>query len=110
MASRIELQRSGPAPFMPAPKAVKACDYVFTSSIYPIDKSGNAIGTEDRGETAPSTMELQARHCLDTLAAVLKEFGSSLDRVLKVDVHLVDPSDFVEFKHVRLRPGTTPTS
>jgi hypothetical protein len=31
MASRIELQRSGPAPFAPAPKAVKSGDYVLTS-------------------------------------------------------------------------------
>src|SRR5260370_25912189 len=100
MAAEISLKRSGPAPFMPAPNAVQAGDYVFTSSIYPIDKSGNAIATEDRGETAPSTMELQARHCLDALGAVLKEFGSSLDRVLKVDAHLVDPADFIEFKHV----------
>jgi 2-iminobutanoate/2-iminopropanoate deaminase len=37
-------------------------------------------------------------HCLDTLAAVLKEFGSSLEKVLKADVHLVDPSEFIEFK------------
>jgi len=100
MAVTMRLKRSEPAPFMPAPKAVQVGDYVFTSSIYPIDKSGNAIATEDRGETVASTMELQARHCLDTLGAVLKEFGSSLDKVLKVDVHLVDPVDFLEFKHL----------
>ena len=100
MAVKISLKRSGPARFMPAPKAVQAGDYVFTSSIYPIDESGSAVAMEERGETAPSIMELQARHCLDALGALLKEFGSSLDRVLKVDVHVVDPVEFIEFKHV----------
>jgi|EndMetStandDraft_8_1072994.scaffolds.fasta_scaffold02436_2 enamine deaminase RidA (YjgF/YER057c/UK114 family) len=88
-------------PFAPAPSAVRAGDYVFTSSIYPIDKAGHAIETDFLlGEAGPSLIAAQTRHCLEALKAILKEHGSSLDRVLKAEVHLVDAADFYEFKLV----------
>jgi enamine deaminase RidA (YjgF/YER057c/UK114 family) len=52
------------------------------------------------GETGPSLIEDQARRCLDILNEWLRGQGSSLDRVLKVWVHLSNPSDFYEFKLV----------
>jgi len=101
MNAKINLKRSGPNSFVPAPRAVRVGDYVYTSSIYPIDKSGHAIGVDERlGEAGPSLMETQARHCLESLKEILKEHGSNLDGVLKADVHLVDPADFYEFKRV----------
>jgi enamine deaminase RidA (YjgF/YER057c/UK114 family) len=85
--------------FAAAPKAVQAGDYVFTSSIYPVDERGQAISVDERiGESGPSLIAAQTRHCLNTLKDVLKERGSSLDRVLKAEVHLADASDFYEFK------------
>jgi len=97
----IKLERSGPSPYAPAPRAVRAGDYVFTSSIYPIDDAGHAIGVDEQlGEAGPSRIEAQTRRCLDTLKSVLRDFGSSLERVLKADVHLVDAAEFVEFKRV----------
>src|SRR5256714_4730030 len=97
----LRLERFGAAPFAPAPRAVRAGDYVFTSSIYPIDDSGHAVTVDERlGEAGPSLMEAQARRCLETLKSVLRESGSSLERVLKADVHLVDGAEFVEFKRV----------
>src|SRR5262249_49012357 len=45
-------------------------------------------------------MEIQARHCLESLKKVLAEAGASIDRLLKADVHLVDSADFYEFKLV----------
>jgi enamine deaminase RidA (YjgF/YER057c/UK114 family) len=101
MKSKIQLRRSEPMTLVPAPYAVRAGDYIYTSSIYPIDKSGHAVTADDRlGEAGPSLVATQTRHCLETLKTVLKEQGSSLDRVLKADVHLVDPADFYEFKLV----------
>src|SRR4051795_2427642 len=97
----IELKRSGPMPFAPAPRAVRAGDYVFTSSIYPIDDAGHAVMTDERlGEAGPSLTAAQARHCFETLKTILDEHGSSLDRVLKAEVHLADAADFYEFKLV----------
>lgn len=99
MNSKLTLQRSAPAQSVPAPRAVRAGDYIFTSSIYPIDKSGHAITVDALlGRTGPTLIAVQTRHCLETLKDVLGAFGSSLDRVLKADVHLVDPTDFYEFK------------
>jgi enamine deaminase RidA (YjgF/YER057c/UK114 family) len=45
-------------------------------------------------------MEMQARRCLEQLKAILREAGSSMDRVLKADVHLADAAEFLEFKRV----------
>ncbi|MFN0300985.1 MAG: RidA family protein [Burkholderiales bacterium] len=101
MATRITIERSGPAPYAPAPRAVRAGDYVYTSSIYPIDASGHAVAIDERhGEAGPSLIEAQTRHCLETLKSVLGDFKSSLSHVLKADVHLVDAAEFFEFKRV----------
>ena len=101
MAEKIELKRSGGSLFVPAPRSVRAGDFIYTSSVYPIDKAGHAIVVDDRlGEAGPSLIETQTRHCLETLKTILKEHGSTLDGVLKADVHLVDAADFYEFKHV----------
>ena len=101
MSITLKLQRTGTAPLVPAPSTVRAGDYIFTSSIYPIDKSGHAIRTDESlGEAGPSLIAAQTRHCLEQLKAVLAESGSSLDSMLKADVHLVDPADFYEFKLV----------
>lgn len=97
----VSLERIGSAPFAPAPRAVRAGDYVFTSSIYPIDEAGHAVSIDERlGEAGPSRMEVQARRCLETLKSVLRDCGSSLERVLKADVHLADAVELNEFKRV----------
>ena len=101
MTARITLQRSGPMPFAPAPKAVCAGDYVFTSTIYPVNADGHAVTADELlGEAGPSLIATQARHCLETLKAILKEHKTPLDRVLKAEVHLAAPEDFYEFKLV----------
>lgn len=101
MAGKIELKRSEASLYVPAPRAVRAGDFIYTSSIYPIDKAGRAIAVDEHlGEAGPSLMEAQTRHCLETLKTILKEHSSTLDGVLKADVHLVDAADFYEFKRV----------
>jgi enamine deaminase RidA (YjgF/YER057c/UK114 family) len=101
VSTTLKLQRTGSTPFVPAPGAVRAGDYIFTSSIYPIDKAGHAVAADEGlGEAGPSVVALQTRHCLDQLKSVLAESGSTLERVLKADVHLVDAADFYEFKLV----------
>ena len=101
MKSPMELQRSAALPYTPASRAVRAGDYVFTSSIYPVDKSGHAITVDALlGEAGPSLIAAQTRHCLETLEEILQEHGGGLDRVLKAEVHLADAADFHEFKLV----------
>jgi enamine deaminase RidA (YjgF/YER057c/UK114 family) len=101
MASKITLKRFGTMPLVPVPRAVRAGDYVFTSSVYPVDESGRVVGLDaPEDEVRPSLVEIQARHCLESLKKVLADAGATIDRVLKADVHLVDPADFYEFKLV----------
>ncbi|HEY1360808.1 MAG TPA: RidA family protein [Xanthobacteraceae bacterium] len=101
MAGKISLERFGTTPLVPVPRAVRAGDYVFTSSIYPVDGAGRVVGLDATAdETRPSLIELQARHCFQSLKQALAEAGASLERVLKADVHLVDAADFHEFKLV----------
>ena len=101
MASKISLKRFGTMPLVPVPRAVRAGDYIFTSSVYPADEAGRVVGLDAaQDEVRPSLMEIQARHCLETLKKVFAEAGASMDGVLKADVHLVDSADFYEFKLV----------
>ena len=101
MSLRVPLKRTGAAPFAPAPRAVRAGDYIFTSSIYPIGADGHAVMPDAAlGEAGPSAIALQTRHCLETLKSVLAECGGDLSGVLKAEVHLADAADFHEFKLV----------
>src|SRR6266436_2972448 len=101
MASKISLKRFGTMPLVPVPRAVRAGDYIFTSSVYPVDESGRVVGLDAaQDEVRPSLMEIQARQCLESLKKVFAEAGASMDRVLKAEVHLVDSADFYEFKLV----------
>ena len=101
MAFQIQLQRFGQSNHVPAPNAVRAGDYIYTSSIYPIDKSGHAIAVDDAiGETGPSLVEAQTRQCFETLKQVLKEAGSNLD----------NPSRTHRPKTGKLPTSTLPTS
>ncbi len=96
MASKISLKRFGTMPLVPVPRAVRAGDYVFTSSVYPIDEAGRVVGLDAvQDEVRPSLIEIQARHCLEVLKRVLAEAGASIDRVLKAEVHLVDRRRFL---------------
>src|SRR5918996_293603 len=101
MPTKIGLKRIGTMPLVPVPCAVRAGDYVFTSSVYPVGEDGRVVGLDAPEDLVrPSLVELQARHCLESLKQVLATAGSSIDRVLKADVHLVDAADFYEFKLV----------
>jgi 2-iminobutanoate/2-iminopropanoate deaminase len=102
MTKSISLKRSKQiSSFVPAPSAVRAGDYIYTSSIYPIDDNGHAVvGDTLLGESGASTMEIQSRLCLESLKSILKEMDSDLSLVLKVEVNVVDPDEFYEFKLV----------
>src|SRR6516225_7413522 len=101
MVAAVRLHRGAPMQFAPGPRAVRAGDYIFTSSIYPVDERGHALGVDElRGETTPSLIEVQTRHCLEQLKDVLAEQGTTIDRVLKAEVHLAHADDFYEFKLV----------
>jgi len=85
---------------LPAPAYRRGGDFIFVSSIHPL----TADGVLPRpGGASPwvgeSIVGVQTRTVLDNLDAVLREAGSGLDRVVRVEVQLADATDFPEFKH-----------
>jgi enamine deaminase RidA (YjgF/YER057c/UK114 family) len=101
MSGKPAIRRLSGAPHLPFPRAVRVGDYVYTSSIYPIDDEGRIA--EDKpwlGVAGSAPIAVQARHCLTTLKKTLAELQSSLSLVVKVDVHLAFATDFYEFKLV----------
>ena len=95
------LKRLSADKYLPFPRAVRVADYIYTSSIYPIDEEGKIVSARPwLGLAGLSAIAEQTRHCLTTLSKTLKECNSSLGLVLKVDVHLASASHFYEFKLV----------
>src|SRR4051794_13927405 len=89
MSGKPTIRRLSGSPHLPFPRAVRVGDYVYTSSIYPIDDEGRIA--EDKpwlGVAGSALIAGQARHCLTTLKNTLVELQSSLSLVVKVDVHL----------------------
>lgn len=98
MTDKLHLSRLEASDQLPFPSAVRVKDYVYTSSIYPLDDSGKVVETTPSlGLAGPSEIYAQAAQCFERLSKVLRDIGSSIDLVLKIDVHLASSSDFYEF-------------
>jgi 2-iminobutanoate/2-iminopropanoate deaminase len=84
---------AAPAPFQGAPynQAIVANGFVFVSGQGPLDTSGK-IGD---GDIAAATNQT-----FDNLAAILEAAGSSLDKVVKASVFLVDLGEFAAMNEV----------
>jgi len=72
--------------------AVAAGPFVFVSGQGPMRRDGGGV--------LRGTLEEEARQTLDNLRAVLQDAGSSLDRVVKVNVYLADMEMFSRFNAV----------
>ena len=86
---------------LPAPSFRRAGDYVYVSSIFPLDQDGNVVQAQSVSPyVGESVIGAQTRACLERLRAVLTEAGTTLDRTVKAEVYLIEPEDFYEFKVV----------
>ena len=77
---------NAPDPVGPYSQAIAADGLLLLSGQIPL--------VPETGELVAGEIEAQTRQVLDNLAAVLEAGGSSLDRVLKTTVYLVDLSLF----------------
>ena len=75
-----------PAPEVPLSQAIKANGLIFCSGVVPIDPL--------TGKLVSGGIEAQAKQVLENIGAVLKEAGSSMDKVVKTTVFLVNQKDF----------------
>jgi 2-iminobutanoate/2-iminopropanoate deaminase len=76
-----------PAAIGPYSQAVNIGDMVYTSGQIPLSASGELIEGD---------ISAQARQVLLNLTEVLKEGGSSLDRVVKTTIFLANMEDFAD--------------
>ena len=104
----VILTDRAPAPFQGAPynQAIRTGDLVFVAGQIGIDLA--------TGELAGQGIEEQTDLVLKNMAAILEAAGSSLDRLVKTTVFLVDLDDFagmneVYARHVGDRPPARST-
>ena len=74
--------------FMNAPvsPAVRANGFLFVSGYVPFDP--------ETGKAVTGPIEVQARRTLENLKLTLEKAGSSLDKVVKVNIFLAEEKDF----------------
>ena len=80
-----------PAAIGPYSQAIKVGDMVFTSG---------QIALTPEGEFLDGSVEVQAKQVLKNLSEVLKEAGSSMDRVVKTTIFLADMDDFATINEI----------
>ncbi|MCM8535305.1 MAG: RidA family protein [Lentisphaeraceae bacterium] len=75
-----------PAAIGPYSQAIEANGFVYVSGQIPLDPQ--------TGELVEDTIETQTRRVLDNLKAIVEAAGTSLAKVVKVEVFLSDINDF----------------
>ena len=95
MSLRAVRSPAAPTPVGPYSQAVVAGGFVFASGQIPLDPAtGKLVGGE---------IEAQTERVLDNLRAVLEAAGSSLDRVVRTSVYLIDLAVFPRMNAVYAR-------
>jgi 2-iminobutanoate/2-iminopropanoate deaminase len=77
---------------VPLSQAIKVGDWVFASG-----QLGLQVET---GKIAPGGIAAETRQVCENLKAVLEAAGSSLDRVVKVTIYMVDLGELMEMNNV----------
>jgi 2-iminobutanoate/2-iminopropanoate deaminase len=83
---------AAPAAIGPYSHAVRAGGLLFCSGQIPLDPAS--------GELVGDTPAAQARRCLENLRAVCAAAGTTLERALRVTVHMTDLDAFAEVNEV----------
>jgi len=86
MARQIIFTSKAPAPPATYSQAVKAAGLIFVSGTPPtLPATGALSGT---------TIQEQTRQCLTNIQAILRDAGSSLDKIVSATVVVADEDDF----------------
>ena len=91
--------KNAPDAIGPYSQAVTCGDFVFTSGQIAIVPGSGAVEAE--------SIEGQTEQVCKNLGAVLKEAGSSFDKVIKTTCFLADMGDFAAFNEVYARYFTS---
>jgi 2-iminobutanoate/2-iminopropanoate deaminase len=92
----VDLQQvktdNAPVPRGPYNQAVRVGDTIYVAGQIPIDPSTN--------EVVKGGIEEQTRRVLDNIKAIVEAAGSSMDRVVKTTIFLLDVADFPQMNAV----------
>jgi len=92
MSKKIITTPRAPAAIGPYSQAIRWGELIFVSGQIPLDPVS--------GKTVEGDIAAQTERVLENLAAILEAAGSSLARVLKTTVYLVDINDFAAMNEV----------
>jgi len=96
---QVVLSKDAPAPVGPYSQAIIAGGLVFAAGQIPLDPA--------TGKLVEGDIEVQAERVLQNIRAVLAEAGTSLAKVVKATVFLVDLADFPRMNAVYARHFTS---
>ena len=90
---------TAPMHLLPGQEARRAGDLLYVSTIFPVDGDGRAVQSASNSpHMGDSDVYTQSKVVLGELARRVAADGSSMDRVLRVEVQLAAAADFGEFK------------
>ena len=91
-----------PVPRGPYNQAVRVGDTIYVAGQIPIDPATNQV--------VEGGIEVQGRRVLDNVKAILEAAGSSLDRVVKTTIFMVDVGEFAQLNAIYAEyfTGVTP--
>jgi len=91
-----------PVPRGPYNQAIRVGETIYVAGQIPVDPATNQV--------VEGGVEAQARQVLDNVRAILEAAGSSMDRVVKTTIFLVDVGDFaaVNAVYAEYFTGTAP--
>ena len=96
MEKSVVRTENAPAPFQGAPynQAIRAGDFVFVAG---------QLGLKPGDSSVEGDIATQTEQALRNLAAILEEAGSSLEKLVKTSVFLIDLGDFATMNEVYAR-------
>jgi len=86
MQRQVIHSTQAPKAIGPYSQAIRVGDFIFCAGQTPIDPA--------TGNLVEGGIEEQTRRCLQNLSEVLKAAGTTMDRVVKTTVFLLDMNDF----------------
>ena len=92
---RAVLSKDAPAPVGPYSQAIVAGDFIFAAGQIPLDPAS--------GKLVEGDIAVQAERVLQNIRAVLAGAGTSIEKVVKTTVFLVDLADFPRMNEVYAR-------
>ncbi|WZL71560.1 RidA family protein [Clostridiaceae bacterium 35-E11] len=92
MEKKVVQTNKAPAAIGPYSQGIQVGNLVFTSGQMPVNTA--------TGELVTGDIQAEARQCLENVAAILEEAGTSMDNAVKLTVFIKDMDQFSKINEV----------